>query len=308
MNAKIPIAIFVFDRPEILQETLDALSRNEGIEDYSLIFFCDGPKENSSAERLNNIQRVSTVIENITWTQDIKVYKKNKNVGLADSIVSGVSQVLETYDNIIVLEDDIKTAPYFLKYMRDALEIYKDCEDVASITGFNYPLENLNIDKETFFLRGTDCWGWATWKRGWELFEPDGTILLNKLKDSGSIYHFDFFGKYKFSKMLEKTIKVNHSWAVKWYASAYVANKVTLYPVKSLVQNIGDKGTNVKQNNMQMLGFSVSEKPIIQFEKNIIESEIMHKKISDHFGKYYNIFYRGYNFLEQKVRNLFNIF
>ena len=302
MNLKIPIAIFVFDRPGILQETLDALSKNEGIENYSIIFFCDGPKENSSKEHLNNINKVAEVIENINWTKDIQVYKKDKNAGLADSIVSGVSQVLEIYDSIIVLEDDIKTSPYFLKYMRDALEIYRNCDDVASISGFNYPLENVDPGKETFFLRGTDCWGWATWKQEWKLFEPDGRILLDKLKSSGSIHHFDFFGKYKFSRMLEKTIRVNHSWAVKWYASAYVANKLTLYPIKSLVQNIGDKGTNVKQNNMKMLGFDVSQKPISNFENNIVESVVMHRMIANHFGRYYNIFYRGYNYIEQKVR------
>ncbi len=304
MNSKIPIAIFVFDRPEILQETLDALSKNEGVENHPLIFFCDGPKEDSSEERLNNIRKVADLIEDIEWASDVKVFKKEKNAGLANSIVAGVSQVLDEYDKIIVLEDDIKTSRYFLKYMRDALTLYEDNMDVASITGFNYPLENLETDKQTFFLRGTDCWGWATWKRGWELFESDGTILLDQLTKAKAIRHFDFLGNYKFSKMLKKTIVKNHSWAVKWYASAYLANKLTLYPVKSLVQNIGDKGTNVKQNNTKILGSDIADSPVLKFETDAIESVEMHKRISEHFGKYYNIFYRGYNFLEQRIKKL----
>jgi hypothetical protein len=306
MKDLIPIAIFVFDRPDILQETLDALSKNQGIEKHQLIFFCDGPCENENSVRLKNIEKVYKVIESIKWSKDVKVFKKSKNFGLANSIVNGVSQVLNDYENVIVLEDDIKTSPFFLKYMRDSLLLYKNNLDVVSISGFNYPLENINVDYETFFLKGTDCWGWATWQRGWAFFEPDAKILLRKINEKKIKKHFDFNGNYKFSKMLKKTIRKNHSWAVKWYASAYLANKYTLYPVKSLVKNIGDKGTNVKQNNLKMLGHDISMKEIVSFEIKVEQSEFMYAQISNHFAKYYNIFYRIHNFLEQKIKK--NIF
>jgi hypothetical protein len=299
-----PIAIFVYNRPEILSLTLNALKNNVGIENHPLIFFCDGPKANSTKETIFNISQVHDIIDNIDWALSVTKISKKENRGLANSLVEGITTVLKDFDRVIVLEDDIKTSKYFLQFMNDGLVKYENCETVASISGFNYPLENTKYTKETFFLLGSDCWGWATWKRGWDLFEIDGKILLEKLIKSKKVKHFDFNGNYKFSNMLKKTIKVNHSWAVKWYASTYLSNKITLYPLHSLVQNIGDKGTNVQQNNKKMLGYETKDAPISYFETDLTESIYMRKIISNHFGKYYNIFYRFYNFIEQKLTNL----
>ena len=304
-EAVTPIAIFVYNRPEILENTLEALKDNYGIENHPLIFFCDGPKINSSPETILNIKKVNELIDKINWGLSVKKIVKKENCGLANSLVEGISSVLNNYDRVIVLEDDIKTSKYFLKFMNDGLDKYVNVDIVASISGFNYPLDNVEYSKETFFLLGADCWGWATWKRSWDLFEIDGSILLKKLIKSKCIKHFDFNGNYKFSNMLRKTIKVNHSWAVKWYASMYLAKKITLYPLNSLVQNIGDKGTNVQQNNKKMLGYEIKDTPIIYFETELSESKYMKKMISNHFAKYYNLLYRCFNFIEQKLSTLF---
>jgi hypothetical protein len=186
----------------------------------------------------------------VTGFRTISFNTSNINKGLAKSIIAGVSHVLDDHDTVIVLEDDIVASPYFLRYMNEALALYQNDEPVVSIHGYVYPVKQPL--PETFFLRGADCWGWATWKRGWALFEPDGRKLLDQLEQSRLINEFDMDGNYAFSEMLRKQIDGrNDSWAVRWHASAFLRNKLTLYPGTSLVNNIGldNSGTHSGSTN-----------------------------------------------------------
>jgi len=299
----IPIVVFAYNRPEVLKETLFALKNNIGIADHTLIFFCDGPKANAGTADLQKINQVRSLIQDINWSKAVIVNVKDKNEGLANSIVKGITEVLNEYDAIIVLEDDIKTSPFFLRYMVDALNIYKKEEDVISISGYNYPIQSSSAE-ETFFIRGADCWGWATWKRGWKLFENDGQLLFDALVESDLLYDFNFSGSYKYSTMLKKTIKVNHSWAVKWYASAYLNNKLTLYPRDSLVENIGagTNGTNTKNENPLVFSGIKINAPIINFEKQIKEDKTMRRAMADHMRKFTNIRFRILNYCSNVFR------
>ncbi len=140
-----------------------------------------------------------------------------------------MTEVLDRYQKVIVLEDDLVISPHFLQFMNEALDLYKKEDNVISITAYIYPVEGPL--PETFFLRGADCWGWATWKRGWNLFQADGLALLKKLEEQKLERDFDFDGAYPYTQMLKDQISgKNNSWAVRWYASAFLAGKLTLYP------------------------------------------------------------------------------
>jgi hypothetical protein len=126
--------------------------------------------------------------------------------------------------------------------MNEGLRLYENDELVISIHGYIYPVKEKLPD--TFFLRGADCFGWATWKRGWDLFQPDGRLLLKGLIESHQTDQFDFEGSYPYLQMLRDQIDgKNNSWAIRWYASAFLKNKFTLYPGKSLVSNNGGDGS-----------------------------------------------------------------
>jgi len=128
--------------------------------------------------------------------------------------------------------------------MNDGLRIYENEDEVISIHSYLYRVRTKLPD--TFFLRGADCSGWATWKRGWDLFEPDGKVLLQKLIETNQSEAFDFGGNYPYTQMLIDQIEgKTNSWAIRWYASAFVNNKFTLYPGKPLVSNIGGDGTGI---------------------------------------------------------------
>jgi len=122
--------------------------------------------------------------------------------------------------------------------MNDALTLYQDESQVASIHGYVYPIKD--VVPETFFIKGADCWGWGTWKRAWDIFEADGNKLLQEIYDKQLAKEFDFGGTYPYTKMLQDQIAGNNdSWAIRWYASAFLRHMLTLYPAKSLVKNIG---------------------------------------------------------------------
>ena len=234
-----PIVLFVYNRPWHTQQTIEALQKNELSSESELFIYSDAPKAEKDQEK---VQEARDYVHSIGGFKKITIIERVENWGLANSIIDGVTAIVNQYGKIIVLEDDLVTSPYFLKYMNDGLNLYEKSKDVISIHGYIYPVKG-NLP-ETFFLRGADCWGWATWKDKWTLFEPDGAKLLNELKQKELIKRFDYNGTYLYSKMLKKQIEgKNNSWAIRWYASAFLKNKYTLYPGKSLVLNIGNDGS-----------------------------------------------------------------
>jgi hypothetical protein len=231
-----PIALFVYNRPYHTRRTIDALKQNSLAEDSELIIFSDAAKSEAQAEVVREVRKY---IGEIKGFKSVTIVAREANLGLARSIIDGVTTIVNKYGRIIVLEDDMVTSQYFLTYMNEALEKYADDERVVSIHGYVYPVDQPL--PEAFFLPGADCWGWATWCGGWACFNSDGQFLLDELKRRKLIRAFDFNGTYSISKMLEGQIKgINDSWAVRWHASAFLANKLTLHPGRSLVHNIGN--------------------------------------------------------------------
>lgn len=240
MNA--PLLLFVYNRPDHTRRTLESIRSNLGSQATRLVVFADGAKEGASAEELRRIDAVRRVITEEDWCGTVELHASGENNGLAANVISGVTQVLSSYGRVVVLEDDLVCTPHFLSFMNRALDTYEDDERVISTTAYIYPVKT--VPPETFFLRGADCWGWATWRRGWELFEPDGAKLLSEIERRDLAHDFDFGGAYPYTQMLRDQVRgANNSWAIRWYASAYLRNKLTLYPGRSLVTNIGLDGS-----------------------------------------------------------------
>ena len=238
VNKIAPIALFAYNRPWHVAQTIEALKKNELCDASDLIVFSDGAKNDSFKQSVEEVRRY---LHSIRGFKSIKIFEHESNLGLGPSIIYGVTKIINEYGSIIVLEDDLVTSPYFLTFMNEALQLYEYEEQVISIHGYCYPISGM---PETFFIRGADCLGWATWKRGWNQFEENGSDLLAKLKNANLLNRLDLFGTYNFSQMLiDQIAGKNSSWAVRWYASAVLNNKLTLYPGQSLVSHIGNDGS-----------------------------------------------------------------
>ncbi|MDY3266285.1 MAG: glycosyltransferase [Phocaeicola sp.] len=242
MNAPIqnaPILLFVYNRPEHLKRTVEALKKNILASESELYIYSDAPR---TEEDNNNVAQVRKYIRTITGFRNIHITEREHNWGLAKSIIEGVSSQIAIHGKVIVLEDDLITAPYFLKFMNDALEMYKDDEKVGHIQGCDFTQDTSLPD--TFFIKWTGSWGWATWERAWKHFNPDGKALLRQLEERKLTYKFDFNGKYGYTRMLRRQIEgKNNSWAIRWNASLFLDDMLSLNVGKSLVQNEGFDGS-----------------------------------------------------------------
>ncbi|MFA4901973.1 MAG: glycosyltransferase [Desulfobaccales bacterium] len=269
-----PITLFVYNRPWHTYKTVEALKRNVHADQSELFVFSDGSKNDAAAIK---VLKVRNYLKRITGFKKVTIIERNSNFGLAKSIISGVTEVVDSYGKIIVLEDDLITSPYFLKFMNDGLELYQDSDKVISLGGYMHPLDNL---PEIFFLPGTYWWGWGTWKRGWNLFEPDGSKLLQELKERNLEQKFNMNMAGGCLGMLESQVAGrNDSWDIRWQAAAFVNNKVSLFPGTSLVYNIGTDGTGIHSGKSSQFYTKLSKLPISVKDIPVIENSYILNEI-----------------------------
>jgi len=295
-----PIVLFAYNRPWHLAQTVEALRQNELADQSDLVIYSDGPKNPAD---LLKVEEVRKYIRTIEGFHSIKIVQREKNYGLAASIITGVAEIINDYGRIIAMEDDLVTSPYFLKYMNEALNYYEKEDRVISIVGYIYPVEGL---PETFFLRGTDCLGWGTWKRGWDLFEADGQKLLSELKKHKLTKPFDYNGAYPYTKMLEHQIqgKVS-SWAIRWHASGFVKGLLTLFPGRSLVMHIGGDGSGTNCEVTSHLDVQLSFAPVQIEDIPVMEHEVARKKIQRYMLSLRPpLMIRGKQFLKRVIKRV----
>jgi len=227
-----PIALFTYNRPAHTRRTLETLAENALAAQSRLIAFSDGPRAGDEAR----VAEVRAILRERPWCGEVRVVESPVNRGLAANITSGVTDLLREYEQLIVLEDDLALSPGFLAYMNDALALYAVEPGVMSVSGW---LPELSVTlPETFFLRTTTSWGWATWRRAWAKFNPDAGALARAVEPR--IREFNVEGGYDYFRQLRLNADGKlKTWAVLWYASIFLADGLTLHPRRSLVRNIG---------------------------------------------------------------------
>ena len=290
-----PIVLFAYNRLDHLKLTLKSLKKNKEASNTDLIIYSDGPK--NKLDKVN-VYKVRSFLKKVSGFKKKKIICRVKNIGLANNIVNGINQTFKKYDKAIIIEDDILVSNVFLKFMNTNLISYNKNKNVASIHGYCYPIKFKKNNEETFFLKGADCWGWGTWKRAWKEYNNNSKYLINLIKRKNLQREFDFNYSYPYLEMLKLTEKKNHSWAIKWYASAFVKNMFTLYPKKSYVRNIGNDGSGTNS--------SVQKK----FYTNNLNNKVSFKKIEikDNneartlFEKFFNKIYKKENILNKLMR------
>lgn len=274
------ICVFAHKRPAHLEKTLDALECNLQASKLPLTIYIDAAKDSLDKVAVANVLEVA---RKPRCFKRIEIVKRDVNLGLYKSITQGVSEALKTNESVIVLEDDIKTSPFFLKYMLDALDIYRDNKDVASIHGYTPPIASAM--PETFFLRGADCWGWATWRDRWERFRHDAIAMADEIRQRGLVGEFNLNENYDYLAMLEaRGAGLNNSWAICWHASCFLENRLTLYPGKSLVRNIGLDGSGEHCSPSKVMDSEASLKPV-RVEKIPVEVNLaVYSNYCNHFS------------------------
>ncbi|WP_207533779.1 glycosyltransferase [Desertivirga arenae] len=268
MKALAPIALFVYNRPEHTRRTIKFLQQNFLAKESRLFVFSDGPKRGHEPY----VNEVRELLKGIEGFKSVEVVEREKNLGLADSIIDGVTRLTEEYGKVIVFEDDLLSSPYSLQYFNDALNHYALEERVMHICAYMYPLKNASTLPETFLYRAAGSWGWATWKRAWEYFEPNIDKIIQQF-DSSKINDFSIDRTMNFWKQVNEFKRgQNNSWAIRWYASIFLKNGLCLNPAHSLIDNIGHDGTGVHSGKNSMYSVSISNHHVSYFPEKIEEN------------------------------------
>ena len=234
-----PILLFVYNRPEHTRRCIESLLKNSLASESNLFIYADGAKDSTQQEAVNEVRNY---IRSIQGFKQITLMERSENWGLARNIINGVTTQVNRYGKVIVLEDDLVVAPYFLQFMNEALEVYKDEPKVGHIQACDFTQDTTLPD--TFLIKWTGSWGWATWDRAWKHFNPNGNELLQELEERKLTRIFDFNGKYGFTRMLRRQIEgKNNSWAIRWNASLFLKDILSLNVGRSLVQNEGFDGS-----------------------------------------------------------------
>lgn len=236
-----PIVLFVYNRPEHTKKTVEALKNNIFANSSNLYIYSDASK---NEEDEKNVTAVKEYLIKITGFKSVTIIERENNCGLANNIIDGVTDLVNKYGRVIVLEDDIVTSKYFLQYMNDALTIYESDKKVMQISGYMYPIDTDSFS-ETFFLPIISSWGWATWKDRWAFFEKNAAKIVKEFTND-DINNFNLDNTYDFwQQVLNNKNNFINTWAVFWYAAVFKRDGLVLYPQKSLVKNIGFDGSGV---------------------------------------------------------------
>lgn len=279
-----PIALFVYNRPEHTRRTIKFLQQNQLASDSRLFIFSDGPKRPADQAKVNQVRELIRKVEGF---KSLEIIERPQNMGLANSIISGVTQLVNEYGRIIVFEDDLITSPYTLQYFNEALLRYEQEQRVMHIGAYMYPLAAQSSEElpETFFYRAATSWGWATWARAWKHFNADVNDLMTQFSPEMK-HQFSIESNMNFWKqMRELKWGRNNSWAIRWYASIFLKGGLTLNPAQSLVSNIGHDGTGVHSGINEIYNVSIHPKPITFFPDVLEENKPAYEHIKQFLSK-----------------------
>lgn len=296
-----PIVLFVYTRLKQTKETIKALQANVLANESKLFIYSDGPKNYHDSKKIYEIRKY---LKDISGFKSVTLIESTKNKGLASSIIEGVSDIVNKFGKVIVIEDDIYTSPFFLQYMNDALTIYENEDRIMSISGYMYPHKQKL--PETFFFNVPLCWGWATWARAWKHFNNNSQKQIQQIDSKKSWQDFNKFG----GKYLERQLRHNASgklstWFINWHASIFLLNGYCLFPHTTLVNNVGFDSSGIHGSFTNSYKSELILKPILVEKQDLKENRSAKKIIK----KFYLLKENSYlRFIKKKIIRIWSIF
>jgi len=242
MNNLAPIAIFAYNRPSHLKKCLVALKRNVLSANSCVYVFIDKVKDEDDIENMDKNLKVIEVAKMENWCKECTIIIREKNYGIEKNIIEGVSDLVNKYGKVIVIEDDLVVSNSFLEYMNNGLEYYQNIDVVKQVVGFNL-LESVQSNHDAILLPIASSWGWGTWDRVWSQVDFLDKSSLSKIES----YLFDLEGAFPYYKLLKNQISKNNTntWDVQFWKYVLKSKGLVLYPKKNLVLNSGFDGSGV---------------------------------------------------------------
>lgn len=278
-----PIILFVYNRPWHTQQTVEALQKNELAIESELFIYSDAPKNKQAIEK---VDKVREYIKTVDGFKKVRVIERSKNWGLADSIIDGVTKSINEYGRVIVLEDDLVTSPYFLRYMNEGLEFYHDNHQIMSISGYTLPPTSMKFPKnfadDVYLNYRNSSWGWATWADRWDLVDWEIKDFHQFINDPEQKKLFNRGGDDLTNMLISQMEGKIDSWAIRFSYAHFKQRMYSICPHNSYVNNIGHDGTgthcgetHIFENNLSkakqtcnfIKGIQINEDVMLEFKK-----------------------------------------
>lgn len=239
---KTPLAIFTYNRPTHTRQALEAVAHCARLDECDVIIFCDGLKKD---EHRADVEATRQMAQAWARLHPAQVMIREQNLGLKKSIETGVGELCRQYGRVIVLEDDLIVSETFIDFMLSALAHYEDDARVMQVSGFIYPFDP-NAPQGAMLLPPITSWGWATWWRAWQHYDPDPREAHTVLQDRRNAYSFDLDGSYPYTDMMFRAVEGKaQSWGIRFWYAVWQQKGLVVYPRRSLVRNIGFDGSGV---------------------------------------------------------------
>lgn len=241
MRKLAPVVIFAYNRVNSIEKLICSLEQNEGIDEIDLYIFVDIPAKRKPKKGSDEVQCFLKEYATISKFNEVIIEVAQSHKGLANSVIDGVTKVINKYGKVIVLEDDLLVSIDYISYMQKALDFYEKDQRIWSVTGNTESFNALNNYSYDVYLsmRGNSL-GWGTWKDRW--------MLMDWKVSQYRFFRYNIFKRLEFNKtgndmsqMLDRQMKGGKldSWAIRWCFQQFLLHKATVYPksTRVIVQN-----------------------------------------------------------------------
>lgn len=297
-----PIIVFAYNRPEHLRKTLTWLKQNEHADESVLFIYCDGAKEDASESDWDRVREARKVAREKQWCREVHVIESPSNKGLGTSIISGVTEVINQFGRVIVLEDDLKTSPFFLNYMNKCLDYYANRKSVFSISGLSRPHPQRfypnDYPYDVYVSLSHHPQGWATWADRWKQVDWNADAYKVIKNDMIIQRAFNRMGADYFDALTYQQENNQNVWSIRFALSHFVNHAVSICPIRSYIEIFGwgDDSTNCKGNGERWLNTELADKePAKMLDILYEDSRIVNAWYSFSIPKKRNLFQRIVN-------------
>ncbi len=235
-----PVALFIYRRPEHARRMISSLQNCVGYPESPVFVFADGA---AHPRDLRAVQETRVIAHSMLGDRAVFL-ERETNIGVDRSVIAGVTQLCDRFSKVVVIEDDLVVSSQFLEFLNRGLQEFEHEPRVMQVSGHMFDVPEMRQQNEAIFLPMTTSWGWATWKRAWDQFDPSANGWRARLDDHEVRRRFDLDGHFAYSAMLARQMRHEvGAWDIRWYYSLFERKGLGLFPPRTLVVNIGLDGS-----------------------------------------------------------------
>ncbi len=282
-----PVIIFVYNRADHFLKTYNALKACKEAGFSDLYIYSDGAKNEEATPKVSDVRACINSVKKSNDFKSVTVVESIENKGLAKSIITGVTDVINKYGKAIVVEDDNVVSLYFLKYMNMALTYYENNKKIGSVSGYCPPVDMSECECGDVFVTYRSCsCVWATWADRWKNVDWDLKDISDFYKSPELIKKLNSNGNDRFLRLYRQTKGNGSSWSVRFGAHLVKNDLLTVYPKYSYNQNIGcdDSGVHSSADDNTKMAVDLNK----AIADPVFTDLSINKKIQKLFKKHYS--------------------